>query len=174
MIGAAVGLSKILGACWGFTYLALALGSPKFQSMVDPSLASDASGGNPLLVGGGGVGTRKRCRGMVGFVRHRLGAIRSSACRRPCPRPHNPGRRQQQLNYAGNSPSRKMDTRAGREDGCQGLAIRSRTSGQAGQTAVVASVVGGGGGGGIGGAGRKLLKSREAKLNHHSVFSFTK
>lgn len=88
MDGAAVGLGKILGTCWLLTYLALALGFPKFQNMEHPSLASQTSTtiADPLLVGGGGsgMGVTNRGHGVIGFVRRRLARIRISRRRRRC------------------------------------------------------------------------------------------
>lgn len=55
MMGAAAGLSGILAGSWFFTYLALALGSPRFQNMVDPAtLAGDTSTAAAAPVRGGG------------------------------------------------------------------------------------------------------------------------
>ncbi|CAN0246737.1 unnamed protein product, partial [Hapterophycus canaliculatus] len=59
--GATLGLGKILGACWALTYVALVMGKPRFQTMLDPSLLAveDAGGvaSTPALAlsrGGGG------------------------------------------------------------------------------------------------------------------------
>ncbi|CBN74576.1 ABC transporter [Ectocarpus siliculosus] len=55
--GATIGLSKILGSCWALTYLALVLGKPRFQTMLDPSLLagkSSSAGGAAVSVSGGG------------------------------------------------------------------------------------------------------------------------
>lgn len=74
-----MGLSKILGGCWFLTYLALAVGSPKFQSMADPPLAPNTSSvKSPLLVEGGSGGGR----GIRAFVHRRLRAIVGSRGRR--------------------------------------------------------------------------------------------
>lgn len=112
MDGAAVGLGKILGTCWLLTYLALALGYPKFQTMEHPSLASQGSTtiADPLLVGGGGrgVGVTKGGHGVIGFVRRRLPWIRISRRRRRsemCPDSTTSG---------GASSGRRSGQRAGR------------------------------------------------------------
>ena len=61
MEGATLGLTKILGGCWALTYLALVVGNPKFQAMLDPSLlaAQDTPVSvSAMVVSGGGVGGR--------------------------------------------------------------------------------------------------------------------
>lgn len=59
--GATLGLGKILGSLWALTYLALVVGNPKFQPMVDPALlhgkeSGDAGAVLALAVSGGGDG----------------------------------------------------------------------------------------------------------------------
>eukprot|EP00752_Nemacystus_decipiens_P009766 g8722.t1 len=55
--GATLGLTKILGGCWALTYLALVVGNPKFQPMLDPSLlAVRDTPGSAIAVSGGGSG----------------------------------------------------------------------------------------------------------------------
>lgn len=57
--GATLGLGKILGTCWALTYVALVLGKPRFQPMLDPSLLA-VEGGSvsmpALAISGGGSG----------------------------------------------------------------------------------------------------------------------
>lgn len=64
--GATVGLTKILGGCWALTYLALVVGNPKFQTMLDPSLlpVQDVPV-SALAVSGGGSGSKKSAAAAV-------------------------------------------------------------------------------------------------------------
>lgn len=73
--GATLGLTKILGGCWAFTYLALVFGNPKFQTMVDPSLlpAVDTPV-SAIAISGGGGGGRGRSAGKGAGSRPRAGA----------------------------------------------------------------------------------------------------
>lgn len=62
MKGATLGLAKIVGSCWALTYLALVVGNPKFQTMLDPSLlpveGTPATAVPAIGVSGGGGGGR--------------------------------------------------------------------------------------------------------------------
>lgn len=71
--GATLGLTKILGGCWALTYLALVVGNPKFQTMLDPSLL--AAQDTPVSVSAIAVSGGGRSGGNnAGFHRHKTGA----------------------------------------------------------------------------------------------------
>ncbi|CAM9357176.1 unnamed protein product [Scytosiphon promiscuus] len=61
--GAALGLGKILGACWALTYVALVLGKPRFQPMLPASrlgVETSPVSSPTLAISGGGGGGRRR------------------------------------------------------------------------------------------------------------------
>lgn len=69
--GATLGLGKILGACWTLTYVALVLGKPRFQRMLDPSLllpVEDTGSGaaTPALTLSGGGSSGREIRSGAG------------------------------------------------------------------------------------------------------------
>ena len=51
--GATLSLGKVLGTCWALTYLTLALGNPRYQTMADPSLLVAPEPPATRVAGGG-------------------------------------------------------------------------------------------------------------------------